>query len=112
VGEGARELLGESGGSGCGQLYMQLLRTDLSSLSLIFWKVDGAGQLFGGNVGRGCGQLSMQLPRTDMYSVSLTFEWSFGWGNVLGNCWRKGLVGVDADDFPCSCCGPKFPRPP
>ena len=44
MGEGAGELLGRSGGSGCGQLSMQLLLTDISPLSLNFGGFFGWGK--------------------------------------------------------------------
>ena len=47
MGEGAGELLGGSEGSGCGQLSVELLRTGLFSLSLIFGGPFGWGKVLG-----------------------------------------------------------------
>jgi len=47
VGEGAGEVLGGSEGSGCGQLSVELPRTDLFSLSLISGGSFGWGKVLG-----------------------------------------------------------------
>ena len=47
VGEGAGELLGGSEGSGCGQLSIELPRTEIFLLSLIFGGSFGWGKVLG-----------------------------------------------------------------
>ena len=93
MGEGAGELLEGSEGSGCGPLSVELLRTDLSSLSLIFGGFFGWGKVLGnswvGVRGVNADNFALELPRTDIFWLYLNFGGSLGWGRCWGTLGRE-----------------------